>query len=170
MILQKQGYHTSIEYTRQTESSKVVYSHRPPILFSLMLSAILADAFQNCDDCFPIRYHINGQPVQPLVGSQIKDSDRLLFADCVAKNVVTEKMQETMDRVSQVCDNYDLTIRKTNNGVGYSQHLENPKWSQTSQWLDKNCKLLIKVTYLWCSLSTSVPLMVRSLPELLKPV
>ena len=35
-------------------------------------------------------------------------------------------MQETMDRVSQVCDNYDLTIRKTNNGVDYSQHMESP--------------------------------------------
>ena len=39
--------------------------------------------------------------------------DELLYADCVEKKVLTEKMQETMDRVSQVCDNYDLTIRKT---------------------------------------------------------
>ena len=44
--------------------------------------------------------------------------DELLYADCVAKNVLTEKMQETMDRVSQDCDNYDLTMREKNNGVG----------------------------------------------------
>ena len=59
--------------------------------------------------------------------------DELPYADCAAKNVLTEKMQKTMDRVSQVCDNYDLTIRKKNNGVGYSQHLESPKWSQPSR-------------------------------------
>ena len=50
--------------------------------------------------------------------------DELLSTDCVAKNVLTQKMQETIDRVSLVCDNYDLTVRKKNNGVGYSQHME----------------------------------------------
>ena len=59
--------------------------------------------------------------------------DTLLDADCVAKTVLTQKMQETMDRVSQVYDNYDLTIGKTNNEVGYSQQMESPKWSQPSQ-------------------------------------
>ena len=44
--------------------------------------------------------------------------DELLHTDCVAKTVLTEKMQETTDRVSKVCDKYDLTIRKTNNGIG----------------------------------------------------
>ena len=46
---------------------------------------------------------------------------------------LTEKMQETMDRVSQACDSYELKIRKKINGVGYSQHLESPKLSQPSQ-------------------------------------
>ena len=52
-------------------------------------------------------------------------------------------MQETVDRVSQVCDNYDLTIRKKNNWVGYSQHMESPKNStitvtrQRQQVIDK---------------------------------
>ena len=36
--------------------------------------------------------------------------DELLYADEMAKNAKTEKMQEAMDRVSQACDNYDLTI------------------------------------------------------------
>ena len=105
--------------------SKVVYSHRPPILFSLMF-AILADAFQDCDDCFPIRYRVNGNLFNLWLEAKSKIQtdvlDELLYADCVAKNVVTKKMQETMDRVSQVCDNYDLTSRKQNNRVG-------PKWS-----------------------------------------
>ena len=38
--------------------------------------------------------------------------DELLYADCDAKNVLREKMQDTM--VSQVCDDNDLTIRKKN--------------------------------------------------------
>ena len=96
-----------------------------------MFSAILADAFQDCDDCFPIRYHINGNLFNLQLESKSKIQtdvlDVLVYADCVAKNVLTEKMQETVDRVSQVCQNYDLTTRKTNNRVGYSQHLESPK-------------------------------------------
>ena len=102
-----------------------------------MFSAILADAFQDCDDCFAIRYCVNGNLFNLWLEAKSKIQtnvlDELLYNDCVAKNVLTDKMQETMDRVSQVCDNYDLTIREKNNGVGYSQHLDSPKWSQPSQ-------------------------------------
>ena len=98
-----------------------------------MFSAIFT-AFQDCDDCFPIRYRVNGNLFNLWLEAKSKIQtgvlDELLNADCVAKNVVTEKMQETMDRVSQVCDNYDLTIRTKKNGVGYSQYLESLKWSQ----------------------------------------
>ena len=93
-----------------------------------MFSAILADVFQDCADCFPIRYRVNGNLFNLLLEANSKVQtdvlDELLYADYVAKNVLTEKMQETMDRVSQVCDNFDLTIRNKTNGVGYSQHLE----------------------------------------------
>ena len=106
-----------------------------------MFSAILADAFQDCDDCFPIRYHINGNLFNLLleVKSKIQTDvlDELFYADSVAKNVLKEKMQETMNRVLQVCDNYDLIIRKKNNVVSYSQYLESPKRRQPSQWLAK---------------------------------
>ena len=106
-----------------------------------MFSAILADAFQDCDYCFPFRYRVNGSLFNLWLEAKSKIQtdvlDELLYADCVAKNVWTEKMQGTMDRVSQVGDNYDLKIRTETNGVGYSQHLESPKWSQPSQWLDK---------------------------------
>ena len=102
-----------------------------------MFSAILTDAFQDCDDCFPIRYRVNGNLFNLWLDAKSKiQTDvlgELLYADCVAKKVLTEAMQETMARVLQVCDNYDLTTRKTNKGVGYSQQLESPKWSQPSQ-------------------------------------
>ena len=139
-----------------------------------MFSAILADAFQDCDDRFPVRYRVDGNLFNLWLEAKSKIQtdvlDKLFYADCVAKNVLTEKMQESIDPVSQFCDIYDLTIRKKINGVGHSQHLESPKWSQPAQSLDKDCKVLIKITCLWGSLSTSVPLMMRSLPELLKPV
>ena len=102
-------HHTSSEFTRQTESIKVVYSHRPPILVSLMFSAILAEAFQDCDDCFPIRYRVNGNLFNFWLEANSKIQtdvqDELLYVGCVAKNVLTEKMQDAMDRVSQLVTN-----------------------------------------------------------------
>ena len=133
------------------KSSKVVYSHRPPTIFNLMFAASLADAFQDCDDCFPFRYRVNGKlfnfwlEVKPKIQTDVLDE--LLYADGVAKNILTDKKQEPMDRISQICDNCDLTIRKKKNEIGYSQDLESPKWSkmeptitvtrQTLQVIDK---------------------------------
>ena len=102
-----------------------------------MFSAIiLVDAFRDCD-CFPIRYRVNGNLFNLWLEAKSKIQtdvlDELLYADYEAKHVLTEKMQETMDRVLQICDNYDLTIIRKKNGVGYSQHLESRKWSQPSQ-------------------------------------
>ena len=46
--------------------------------------------------------------------------DELLYADDMAKNAKTEKkMQETMGRVSDACDNYDLTISTKGTEVVY---------------------------------------------------
>ena len=96
-----------------------------------MFSPIPADAFKDCDDCFPIRYRVNDNLFNLWLEAKSKIQtdvlDELLYTEYVAKNVLTEKMQETMGRVSQVCDNYDLTIRKKNNGIGFSQHMESPK-------------------------------------------
>ena len=110
-----------------------MYSHRPPILFSSMFSAIPADAFKDYDDCFPNVYRVNGNLFNLWLEAKSKLQtdvlDEFLYTDCVAKNVLTEKIQETFDRISQVCDNYDHTIRKNHNGVGNSQHMESPKWN-----------------------------------------
>ena len=81
-----------------------------------MFSAILADACQDYDDCFPMRYRVSGNVNGNLFNlwleakSKIQTDvlDELLYADGVAKNVLTETMQQAMNRVSQVCDNYDL--------------------------------------------------------------
>ena len=99
-----------------------------------MFSAIPADAFKDCDDCFPMRYRINGNLfnlwLEAKSNFQTDVLDDLLYTYCVAKNVLTEK---TMDRISEVCENSDFTVRKKQNGVGYSQHTESQKWNQPSQ-------------------------------------
>ena len=72
--------------------------------------------FQGCDDWLLIRYRVNGNlfnlRLQAKSKLQTDVLDELLYADCVAKNVLTENMQKTMDRVSEADDNYDLKIRK----------------------------------------------------------
>ena len=68
------------------------------------------------DAGFPIRYRFDGKLFNPRrlqakFKVQTDVLDELLYADDMAKNAKTEKkMQEAMDRVSQACDNYDLTI------------------------------------------------------------
>ena len=76
-----------------------------------MFSAIPADAFKDCDDCFSIRYRVNDNLFNLWLEAKSKIQtdvlDELLYTDRVAKkNVLTEKMQETIDWVSQVCGIY----------------------------------------------------------------
>ena len=84
-------------------------------LFSMTFSAMLMDAFQDSDTVFPIRYRFDGN-ILTLKGCKpnLKCTDlpdELLYADDMDKYASSEtKMQRTMDRVSQSCDNYDLMI------------------------------------------------------------
>ena len=56
-----------------------------------MFSAILADAFQDCDDNFPIRYRVKGNlfNLRLEAKSRIQTDvlDEVLYADCVAKKM-----------------------------------------------------------------------------------
>ena len=48
-----------------------------PTLFSMMLSAMLTDAFQDVDAGFPIRYRFDGKLLNPKkAASQIQGADR----------------------------------------------------------------------------------------------
>ena len=81
-----------------------------PTLFSMMFSAMLTDAFQDCDDDFPVRYRLDDKPfnlsrLQAKSMVQTKVFDELFYVDTIEKNASTErKMHEAMDRSSQVCD------------------------------------------------------------------
>ena len=91
----------------------------------MMFSAVLANAFQDCDAGFPIKYRFDGKlfylrRLQAKSKVQIDVLDELLYADDMAKNAKTEKkMQEAMDQVSKACDNYDLTINTKKTEVMY---------------------------------------------------
>ena len=88
-----------------------------PAQISMMFSAMLIDVFQDRDGGFPIRYRFddklfNLRRLQAIAKVQTEVVDALLHAVIMAKNATTEreKMQESMDQVSQACDNYDLKI------------------------------------------------------------
>ena len=56
-----------------------------------MVSAMLTDAFQDCDDGFPIRYRLDGKlfnlrRLQAKSKAQTDVLDELLYADDIAKN------------------------------------------------------------------------------------
>ena len=77
-----------------------------------VFSAILTDAFQECDAGIPVRYHFDGKLFNlKRLQAKSKVLDELLYADDLAKNAKSETIiQGGMDRMSQACDNYDLTI------------------------------------------------------------
>ena len=84
-----------------------------PTLFSTLFSAISTDAFQDCDAGFPIRYYFNGKlfnlmRLQAKCKVQTGVLDELLYAYDIAKKQNTR----AMDRMSQACGNYDLTLRE----------------------------------------------------------
>ena len=82
-----------------------------PALFSMMFSAILIDAFQDCDAGFPIRHCFDGKlfnlrRLQSKYKVQTDVLDELFYADDLAKNAKSgTKMQGGMDRMTQAYDN-----------------------------------------------------------------
>ena len=99
---------------------------------NLMFSVMLTDAFQNCDNGIPIRYHFDGKlfnlkRLQAKSKVQIGVLDVFLFADVMEKGASAEqKMQKGVDQVSDSCDSYDLTIRIKKTEVVY-HHLAKKK-------------------------------------------
>ena len=62
--------------------------------------------------------------------------DRLLFADDMAECVSTEKIQNSVDQVSELCDNYDLTI-----SVKKNRSTEDPRYSDSVCYQRLCCKI-----------------------------
>ena len=85
-------------------------------LLRMMFSVKLTDAFQDGDNCIPIRYRFDGKlfnlrRLQAKSKVQREVLDEFLFVDDMAKGAPTEeKMQKAVDQVSDSCDNYDIII------------------------------------------------------------
>ena len=112
-LVQNDGeFSETFEVTNGVKQSCVM----APQLFSMMFSAMLMGAFHDSDTGFPIRCRfddnlLNRRRLQAKTKVRTGLLDELLYADDMDKNARSEaKMQRAMDRVSQSCDNYDLTI------------------------------------------------------------
>ena len=102
--------------------------------------------------------------------------DELLYADDMDKNARSEaKMQKAMDQGSHSCDNYDLTIstkstsRQRSGKTTEIVHQPAPGKPNNEPTITVNgqkLKFVDKFTYL----PEQCTLMMRSLPELQKPV
>ena len=100
--------------------------------------------------------------------------DELLYADDMDKNVSLEtKMQRAIDLVSQSYGNYDLTTKKTAVNTVHQPAPGKPYIEPTIS-VNGQRQVVDKFTYLGRTLSravhTCIILMMRSLPELQKPV
>ena len=97
----------------------------------MMFSAMLTGAYQDGDNGIPIRYRFDGKlfnqrRLQAKSKVQTEVLDEFFIADDMAKGAPTEeKMQKDVDRVSDSCNSYDLTISIKKTEIVYiSHHLE----------------------------------------------
>ena len=73
-----------------------------PTLFSMMFSAMLADAFQDVDAGFPIRYRFDGKllnlrRLQAKSKVQTDVVDKLLYADDLAEKKIKKKCSSSTE-------------------------------------------------------------------------
>ena len=139
---------------------------RAPTLFSMMFSAMLMDAFQESDTGFPIRYRLDGK--------------LLNLRRLQAETKVQTDVLDDMDKIANSEAKMHRPWIKSHNHV-ISMILQSAHVHFTSSWKTVRFKRFITVNrqkmkaliYLptWESLSPEqCPLMMRSLPELQKPV
>ena len=133
-----------------------------PTLFSLVFSAMLTDAFQYSDVGISIRYRYDGslfnlrrlQAKTKVSKDKIND---LLFADDCALNATSEEgMQNSVDKFSDACKNFGLTISTKKTEV---LHQPAPRESYNEPHISVNGQrfnAVEKFTYLGSTLSRSV--------------
>ena len=87
-----------------------------PTLFSMMFSAMLTDAFRDCEPDINIKFRTDGKLFNPRrlqAVTKVKETvlRDFLFADDCALNASDEhEMQVEMDSLSAACNNFGLTI------------------------------------------------------------
>ena len=134
-----------------------------PTLFSMMLSAMLTDAFQYVDAGFPIRHRFDGKllnlrRLQAKSKVQTDVLDKLLYADDLAENAkkIRGKMQGTVDRMSKACDNFQLTISTNKTEVVHQPAPGKPYSEPTITVNGQKLQVVDKFTYLGSTLFRAV--------------
>ena len=133
-----------------------------PTLFSMMFSAMLSEAFRTGEDGIEIHYRMDGRlfNVQKFQAKTKIKRDRvrdLLFADDCALNASTEVgMQESMDKFSEACTAFGLTISTKKTEVLYQPAPSKAHSDPTITINDQVLKSVDKFTYLGSTLSRDV--------------
>ena len=131
-------------------------------LFNMMFFAMLADAFQDGDNGIPIRYRFdwklfNLRRLQAKSKVHTEMLDEFLFADDMTKGAPTEeKMQKSVDQVSDLCDSYDLTISIKKTEVVYQPAPGKPYKAPTITVKGQRLHVVDKFTYLGSTLFRAV--------------
>ena len=128
----------------------------------MMFSAMLTDAFQYVDACFPIRYRFDGKllnlrRLQAKSKVQTDVVDKLLYADDLAENAKSEeKIQGAVDGMSKACDNFQLTISTKKTEVVHQPSPGKPYSEPTITVNGQKLQVVDKSIYLGSSLSRAV--------------
>ena len=128
----------------------------------MTFSAMLTDAFQDCDNGIPMRYRFDGKlfnlrRLQAKSKVRTEVLDEFLFADDMAKGALTEeKMQKCVEQVSDSCDSYDLTISIIKTEIVYQPAPGKPYKEPTISVKSQRLQGVDKFTYLGSTLSRVV--------------
>ncbi|KAL8566846.1 hypothetical protein ACOMHN_052244 [Nucella lapillus] len=130
-----------------------------PTLFSMMFSAMLFDAFNDCKPGINIKYRLDGKLFNPWrlqAVTKVKETvlRDFLFADDCALNAGDEQeMQAEMDNLSSACNNFGLTISTKKTEVIY-QPVPNKEYHEPQITVNgQTLKAVETFTYLGSTLS-----------------
>ena len=133
-----------------------------PTLFSMMFSAMLTEAFKDGKDGVEIEYRMDGglHNIQRFRAKSKTKEDcvrDLLFADDCALNASTEeKMQKSMDKFSDACTAFGLTISTKKTEVLYQPAPNKTHSDPTITVNGQPLKSVNNFTYLGSTLSRDV--------------
>ena len=133
-----------------------------PTLFSLMFSAMLTDAFSDGDLGVGIRYRTDGKlfnlrRLQAKTKVHTGTINEFLFADDCALNATSEvDMQHSVDKFSEACSNFGLTISTKKTEVMHQPAPGKPYVEPNIHVNGQRLNAVDKFTYLGSTLSSSV--------------
>ena len=133
-----------------------------PTLFSLMFSAMLTYAFDGTDTGIGIKWRFDGSVfnLRRLQAKTKVKSDTIndfLFADDAALNATSEaNMQHSVDKFSDACDNFGLTISTKKTEVMHQPAPGRPYVEPNISINNQRLNAVDKFTYLGSTLSRNV--------------